>query len=353
MSLELAKNILEKELNREDVPIRCQVDLAGGEPFLLFDEVKEIVEYCKLHAKEWKREFYFLIGTNLTLLNPEIEQWLMQNSEWVILTTSLDGTRDVHNHYRCDSYDIVIKNLPFYKRLYPEQGAKMTLGPDTIDSIYNSIIHIESLGLPFVGANVVYEPVWGDLETKKACLIEYGRQLELLVEHYVHNVNLIPNKLLSLPIHRIVNHDDDDHRWCGSGIHMRAYDTDGRVLPCHRFSRFSTNKIYEGSKSIEPHTPTKCDQCVYISACPTCRAYNWQVYGNPDSRTSHHCEFIKLQLLATAKLQYLLNKSVIESLNSGRLPEDVSGTTLKTLQAAILIFKNLDETSIIEECVVE
>jgi hypothetical protein len=92
---------------------------------------------------------------------------------------------------------------------------------------------------------------------------------------------------------------------------------------------------------------------VYISACPTCRAYNWQVYGNPDSRTSHHCEFIKLQLLATAKLQYLLNKSVIESLNSGRLPEDVSGTTLKTLQAAILIFKNLDETSIIEECVVE
>jgi len=28
------------------------------------------------------------------------------------------------------------------------------------------------------------------------------------------------------------------------------YDTDGLELSCHRLTRFSTNKIYEGSKSI-------------------------------------------------------------------------------------------------------
>jgi hypothetical protein len=57
-------------------------------------------------------------------------------------------------------------------------------------------------------------------------------------------------------------------------------------------------------------------------------------------------------LLATAKLQYLLNKSLIDNLFSGKTPpEDVPGkTTLVTLQAANLIFNNLDEDHIIENC---
>lgn len=352
MPLELAKRILERELIQEDGPSEYQVDLMGGEPFLFFDEVKELVEYFKLHTNEYNKKFYFVIGTNLTLLNSEMEQWLVENKHRVILAISLDGTRDAHNHYRCDSYDAVIRNLPFYKQLYPDQGAKMTIGSDTISSVYDSIRHIESLGLPSVAANVVFEPVWGDLDNKKACLREFSHQLELLVEHYAHNLNLKVPNLLSLPIHKIVSPNKDDPRWCGSGTHMRAYDTDGRELPCHRFSRFSTNKVYEGSKSIGPRVPTRCDQCMYVAACPSCRGYNWQVYGNPDSRTSYHCEFIKLQMLATAKLQYLLNKSLIDNLSSGgSLTEDVPGkTTLVTLQAANLIFNNLNEDCIIENC---
>src|SRR5574344_2370463 len=129
MPLELAKRILERELTRGDGPGEYQVDIMGGEPFLLFDEVKELVEYFKLHTNEYNKKFYFVIGTNLTLLNSEIERWLVENKHMVILAISLDGTRDVHNHYRCDSYDAVIRNLPFYKQLYPSQGVKMTIGP--------------------------------------------------------------------------------------------------------------------------------------------------------------------------------------------------------------------------------
>lgn len=44
--------------------------------------------------------------------------------------------------------------------------------------------------------------------------------------------------------------------------------------------------------------------------------------------------------LATAKLQYPLNKLMIESLPSGGLPEDVPKNTLKTLKASNLIFSN-------------
>lgn len=352
MPLELAKEILKKELSIEDSPNECLIDLVGGEPLLRFDEVKELIEYCISNANLWRKKFHFSIGTNLTLLSPEMEQWFEKNRQWVALNTSLDGTRDAHNHYRCDSYDMVIKNLPFYKRLYPTEGVKMTIGPDTISSIYDSIINIESLGLS-PNANVVFEPVWGDIENKKACLREFSYQLELLVEHYAQNKNLKVPNLLSLPIHKLINPSDQDYRWCGSGLHMRAYDTNGRELPCHRFSQFSSNKIYEGNKSIGPRVPTKCDECMYITTCSTCKGYNWQVFGNPDSRTSYHCEFIKLQMLATAKLQYLLNKPLVESLLSGELPDDVPVSTLRTLQAASIVFNSLNENHIIEACALE
>jgi sulfatase maturation enzyme AslB (radical SAM superfamily) len=351
MSLELAKIILEKELSREDGPSACQVHLVSGEPFIFFDEIKELIEYSIFNANNWHTKFHFLIGTNLTLLSLDIKRWLKKNRLWVVLVTSLDGTRDAHNHYRCDSYDTVIKNLVFYKRVYPDQGYKMTIGPDTISSVYDSILNIESLGL-CPSANVVFETIWGELDNKKECLREFSHQLELLVEHYVHNLNLkIPN-LLSLPIHKllILSPSDEDCRWCGSGLHMRAYDTDGRELTCHRFSCFCSNKIYEGSKSIGPRMSTECDQCMYITACTTCRGYNWQVYGNPDSRTNYHCEFIKLQMLATAKLQYLLNKSLIENLFSGESLENVPISTLATLKAANLLLNSLDDYKIINNC---
>jgi sulfatase maturation enzyme AslB (radical SAM superfamily) len=352
MPLELAKEILKRELSREDSPDEYLIDLVGGEPLLRFVEIKELIEHCISNANAWPKKFHFSMCTNLTLLSTEMEQWFEKNQQWIVLATSLDGTRDAHNHYRCESYDMVIKNLPFYKRLYPTQGVKMTIGPDTISSIYDSILNIESLDLS-PNANVVFEPVWGDLDSKKDCLREFRYQLELLVEHYAQNMNLKVPNLLSLPIHKLINPRDKDYRWCGSGIHMRAYDTDGRELPCHRFSRFSSDEVYEGDKSIGPHVPTKCDECMYIAACPTCRGYNWQVFGNPDSRTSYHCEFIKLQILATAKLQYLLNKPLVKSLLSGEFTDDVPGSTLRTLRAASIVFNSLNENDIIETCELE
>lgn len=349
MPLELAKRLLANELGQENGPKKYQIDLVGGEPLLHFDLIKEIVEYGKLNVKLWAKKFWFVIGTNLMLLNPERERWLEENKHCVILSTSLDGTREAHNHYRCCSYDAVANNLPFYRRLYPFQGVKMTIGPDTIGSVYEGIRNIESMGL-LVAANVVYEPVWGDLENKKACLEKFSRQLQILIRYYESKPNARLPNLLSLPIHKLPFHGEEENHWCGSGINMKAYDTDGRELPCHRFSFFSSKKIYEGSDSFGPRVSTKCDYCIYAAACPTCRGYNWQLYNNPNSRSSYHCEFIKLQLLATAKLEYLRNVDLVKGLASGNLPPDVPPGVLRTLQGAIFVLNGMDEGRIISEC---
>jgi hypothetical protein len=55
-------------------------------------------------------------------------------------------------------------------------------------------------------------------------------------------------------------------------------------------------------------------------------------------------------MLAAAELRYSLNKLLIESLLSDGLPKDVPKSTLKILKAANLIFSNLDQHQVIDDC---
>jgi len=348
MPVGLAKEIINRELSQQSEYDEFQIDLAGGEPFLHFNDLREIVDYSIQNSSRWNKKFYFFICSNLTLLDEKIKTWLEERRDYVVLGTSLDGTKKIHDHYRCNSYDIVVHQIPFYRKLYPLQGVKMTIGPDGIESIYEGIISIESLGLA-PSANVVYEPVWGDSKSKKDHLRHFAEQLDLLIPHYIDNPDLEVPNLLSLPIRNIIMLRDPSYRWCGSGRTMTAYDTDGRKLPCHRFSRFCTGKLFEGPQSIGPRVETKCDSCVLAAACPNCPGYNWQVYGHPDSRTSYHCEFIKLQFLAAAKLIFLRNESLIAQLVNSETKNvpNVPKNTLESILAAEFVMQSLDVEDII------
>jgi len=351
MPIDIAKEIIDRELSQSSDYDEYQVDLAGGEPFLHFDYLKDIVDYGVNNASRWGKRFFFFICSNLTLLTPEIKKWLEETKDYVILGTSLDGTKEAHDHYRCNSYDAVISHIPFFKQAYPQQGVKMTISSDTVGDIYEGIKNIEAMGLT-LSANVVYEPVWGDKPTKRNHLVKFAEQLDFLIQHYLENPELEIPTILSLPIRLIIAPHNPEHRWCGSGLTMRCYDTDGRTLPCHRFSRFSTNKIYEGQQSIGQRIITKCDDCNFIDACPTCPGYNWQVNGHPESRTSYHCEFIQLQFLAIAKLKYMQNNSLVSELVNGK-PKEAQNIsleyldTLLDLQASYLVLRTLDVDKIL------
>jgi uncharacterized protein len=353
MPIDLAKEILDRELSQPGDYHKYQIDISGGEPFLHFDYLKAIVDYGVGNAPRWGKRLYFFIGSNLTLLTPEVEKWLEETRDFVILGISLDGTKEAHDRCRCNSYDAVVRNIPFFKKHYPRETVKMTISADTVGDVYEGIKNIESLELA-LSANVVFEPVWGDGPAKRSLLAKFAEQLDLLIEHYLENPELKIPTILSLPIRLVIAPPNPQHRWCGSGVTMRCYDTDGRPLPCHRFSRFSTRKIYEGQQSVGQRITTKCDACRFIAACPTCAGFNWQVNGHPDSRTSYHCEFIKLQLLAAAKLKYRQNESLVDRLANG-VPETTEKMSseyrdaLLDLQASHLIMSTLDVDKILSD----
>ena len=102
----------------------------GGEPFLAFDIIKISKEYfCtrSWHKFGIKQSDLVFVVSNLTILNPEIEQFLVSNN--VLLHVSIDGGEKEHNSNRVffnekGTFDLVIKNLRYLIDRYPDYAKK-------------------------------------------------------------------------------------------------------------------------------------------------------------------------------------------------------------------------------------
>lgn len=82
----------------------------GGEPFLEFRLMQQVVEYCK----EKKYNPRFFATTNATLLNDEMINFIIDNE--IVMTFSLDGFKENNDRNRVffdgkGTFDIILKNV--------------------------------------------------------------------------------------------------------------------------------------------------------------------------------------------------------------------------------------------------
>ncbi|MBN2280442.1 MAG: 4Fe-4S cluster-binding domain-containing protein [Candidatus Marinimicrobia bacterium] len=330
----IAKDILNKYLNADDNYEFVIIDLFGGEPFLNFPLIKKIHEY--LLSRKWKKNFNFFIQTNGTLLTNEIKEWLLKNKNNVVLGLSFDGSREAHNLSRDNSYDLVMKNIPFFKSNYPRQFIKCTICAETIPYVSKSLIEMENLDLLFT-ANIGFEDIWGDEKNKKKLLNVYEDQLSILVDFYTSRNDLfLPGRILTPAIecyyfdkyNEKFEVPDYGIKYCGSGHGMIFIDTDGKEYPCHRYATSITGRIKIPkipNLLMENWKPDKCSVCKLIDICPTCVGYNFEINGDPKIRTTFHCESFKLEVLATAKIhanrieKMLKNESILNIEQKGHI----------------------------------
>ena len=95
-----------------------KIEFQGGEPLLNLQTVKYIIQYAEKKNKFHKKELEFVICTNLLAINEEILKYLDEHK--VLISTSLDGPRDIHDANRITrkgggTYDTVIKNTKLAK----------------------------------------------------------------------------------------------------------------------------------------------------------------------------------------------------------------------------------------------
>ena len=112
MDAKTAKKAVESMFGTPSKNIK--VEFQGGEPLLNFDIVKIIVEYAEELNAHYKKNLEFVICTNLVALKHEYLDFFKDHN--VVISTSLDGPRHLHNAHRIlkngeGAYDLVVNNI--------------------------------------------------------------------------------------------------------------------------------------------------------------------------------------------------------------------------------------------------
>ena len=349
MDFSTAKDVITYYMKRDDGFENVSIEFFGGEPMLAFQLIKKIVEWYNTQA--WQKSAFFAILTNGTILTKEMKEWLIKYKKQFTVGFSIDGCKEAHDLNRSNSYDLVYKNIPFFKKNWPHQPAKATFNDNSFPYIAESIIHLESIGLNFNGG-LVLEDIWGDSERKMKLLNLYEDQLAKLIDFYANKTDLFPPVPLFVKIPEYISNSEEElnklkkttTRFCGAGHEMVTIDVDGTSYPCHRFLPICT-----GRKA--PDNPVnrqtawdsdKCNKCKILPSCPTCIGFNYQENEDTSVRTTYHCEAYRLGIMASCQLESVrLNQLKEHELSL--LPEEEKNKIRVRLDSILnIIEKGLD-----------
>lgn len=295
---ELATSAIQDHLTRDDHFSEVVIELIGGEAFLYADFVMKLVEWTLNRGDLWKKDFRFFIDSNGTLLTDEIKKWLYTHRHCITVGLSIDGTPEAHNLNRSNSYALIAPHLSFLAKTWPHQPVKMTISPKTIPMIYDSVLHLMGHGF-LVAANVPMEDIWGSPKEKAHHVELFRREIVKLVDYFATNLEMPLPTLIDIGIWAITS-AEHNRPWCGAGRNMVGINESDKDIQCTRYGSMS----FDQTLLDKPLTTdqSRCRYCLFKTACQTCEVVNWEVKGNPESRTSFHCEFTKWQVWGTAQV---------------------------------------------------
>ena len=303
MRFETFRRIIERSFEDCEKEVEeIEFSFHGGEIGLFFDEIMRFCEW--LWEKPWPKKYVCSACTNGTLIHGDVQVWLKRNAHRFKLGLSLDGTPEMHNINRNDSFGQI--DVDFFLKTWPKQGCKMTVSPQTLPKLYEGVLYLHSLGLK-VAVNLAYGIDWTtDL------LKTYRQQLELLVRYFIQNPDEEEPNLLQGPLAvlgaKLLCPDGEDFKWCGTGERMVCYSPNGQAYPCQMFMPSSTGKgETEAFRKIDfcnykLFCDERCRKCVLKGVCPTCYGQNYIMTGSVSNHPEGLCPYRKIEALASSRL---------------------------------------------------
>jgi len=241
MPFEVGKQALDFLIRNSGERRNLEVDFFGGEPLLNWDIVKELVAYGRSQEGRFGKRFRFTLTTNGMLLDDEVMEFSNREMENVVL--SLDGRREVHDHFRktaseAGSYDVVVpKFLELVRRR--TEGSYYIRGTFTRNNLdfVTDILHMADLGLRELSMEPVVcapeSPYALRAEDLPQILAEYERlAVEMARRTGTENSFRFYHYMLSF------DHSPCAQKrlvGCGSGTEYLAVTPWGDLYPCHQF----------------------------------------------------------------------------------------------------------------------
>ena len=334
MSFEIAKQAIDYILNHEEDFKEESVvwDFIGGEPFIEIDLIDKICDYIKIKLYEtnhpWFQSYRFNFSTNgINYDSEKVQNFIKKNYSHVSIGITIDGTRKKHDLNRIykrtakGSYDDVVRNIPLWLSQFPNASTKVTISSADIPYIFESVLHLYSLGIKQVNINCVYEDVWEDGDN-----ILFEEQLIKLADHIIDNelYKEYACSFFSDKLGKPMDCELQNQNWCGAG-NMLSVDAQGNYYPCTRFAQYSLRdkkawiigNIKDGIDRNKlrafltldrcTQSTQECIDCDVAEGCAWCQGENYDAAETPTvfQRATAICKMHKARVHAN---NYYWNK---------------------------------------------
>ena len=317
MSVETAKKAIDYVIKRSGPRKNIEIDLFGGEPTLIMDTIKEIIQYARDNEAKWNKNIRFTMTTNATLLNDEMMEFMDKEMGNIIL--SLDGRKEVNDRVRIKadgsgSYDDILPNI---KKMISKRTKGKTYyvrGTFTRDNVdfYEDVVSMLNEGF----REISIEPV----------VLEDGHPLAIREEdipEIFDNYDKLYNEMV-----RRKREGKDEFTFyhfnidlqggpcvykrisgCGSGFEYVAITPQGDVYPCHQFvgkEEYKLGSVFDdtydaelGKKFKKAHiyNKPKCRECCARFYCSGgCQANNVNFNGDMNIPYEIGCKMQKKRI---------------------------------------------------------
>lgn len=317
MSADTAKKAIDYVIKRSGPRKNIEIDLFGGEPTLIMDTIKEIIQYARDNEEKWKKNVRFTMTTNATLLTPEMMDYMDKEMGNIIL--SLDGRQDVNDNVRIKadgsgSYNDIIPNIKEMIKRRTKGKTYYVRGTFTRQNtdFYEDVMAMVNEGF----RELSIEPV----------VLENGHPLSLREED-IDTIFDNYDKLYEEMARRKREGNDEFKFYhfnidlqggpcvykrisgCGAGFEYVAITPQGDVYPCHQFvgkEEFKLGSIYDDTydtelskkfKTAHIYNKPKCRECWAKFYCSGgCQANNFNFNGDMNIPYEIGCKMQKKRI---------------------------------------------------------
>lgn len=225
------------------------IEFQGWESLVNWDIVKYITEYAEIKAIHLKKNLSLALVTNLTLMDDEKLDYIIDHNIWV--STSIDWDEGVHNFNRTfkdwNSFNEVIYWIKKINERYKEEwikqkvGALLTVTKKTLPKYKEVIDTYVGLWLDWIFLRPL-NPYWfaaADLEklgyTMEEFVDFYKKSMDYILQLNKKWVNF-RESLSSIYLSKILTDKDpnylDERSPCGACIWQVAYNYDWKIYSC-------------------------------------------------------------------------------------------------------------------------
>jgi len=282
MPFPIAQQIVDFVMGEAPSGQEVQFCFFGGEPFLCFDLIQQIVAYIRQLERRQERPVRLSVTTNGTLLTRPIFDYLKEQE--IALCVSMDGPAPVHDLNRRypggrGSFEEVLGNVRTAVSELEGVQVNAVYGPETVDSLPETTAFLAQLGAAGIHLNPDITAPWPRAAYAKLreC---YLRIAETYVQSYRRGreiaVSLIDSKILLFLKGGYAAED-----LCGMGETEWGFAPSGNIYPCERFigedadSPFCLGNIRTGLDTTRRcalaqqrgNRNPECVDCEYVQYC--------------------------------------------------------------------------------------